>query len=67
MAKVQVQVIGGDIKQMEATTVAELKSQLGLTNYTAHVNEEPQGDAYELNNFEFVTFSQAVKGATNLG
>ena len=61
--KVQVQVVGGDIKQLEASTVAELKSLLGLTNYSAHVNGEPQGEDYSLKAYEFVTFSQNVKGA----
>lgn len=62
MAKVQVQVTGGSIQQKEADTVGGLKSQLNLTNYSAQVNGEPANDDQELSDFEFVTFTQAVKG-----
>lgn len=63
MAKVQAQVVGGDIKALNAETVAELKAQMGLKNHTATVNGEPQGDDYELKDYEFVSFAQQVKGA----
>lgn len=62
MAKVQVQVSGGDIKQKEAGTVSELKSQLGLDGYIATVNGEPVSSDYNLDDYEFVTFSKAEKG-----
>lgn len=63
MAKVQAQVVGGDIKQHEAQTVSELKSKLNLTNYQASVNGESVDDDYELSDYEFVSFAQKVKGA----
>ncbi len=48
--------------EKEAATVGELKTQLGLTNYTASVNGDPVDDAYQLEDYEFVTLAQAVKG-----
>ena len=63
MAKVHTQVTGGSIQEKEATTVGELKSLLGLTNYTATVNGDPASDDYELEDFEFVSFALATKGA----
>lgn len=63
MAKVTAQVVGGQLKQIEADTVAEVKSQLNLTNYQATVNGDPQGDDYELADYEFVALSPQVKGA----
>lgn len=63
MAKVQAQVVGGDIKAYDAATVGELKAQMKLTNYQASVNGEPAEDHEELNDFEFVSFAQQVKGA----
>lgn len=63
MAKVQAQVVGGDIKQHDAETVGELKAKLSLTNYQATVNGEPADDSQELSDFEFVAFAPKVKGA----
>lgn len=63
MAKVQVQVVGGDIKQHEVETVSELLSKLGLTNYQASVNGEPVDSDYELSDYEFVSLAPRVKGA----
>lgn len=63
MAKVQVQVVGGDIKSKEATTVAELQSALGLATYQASVNGEPVDGDHELSDYEFVSLSPKVKGA----
>ena len=64
MAKVQVQVPGGDIKQHEAETIADLKSVVGgVDKHQATVNGEPQDDDFELSDFEFVVFSEKVKGA----
>jgi hypothetical protein len=62
MAKVQAQVIGGDIKQITADTVAEVKTKMGAAGYTASVNGEPQDDGYELADYEFVSLAPAVKG-----
>lgn len=64
MAKVQAQVVGGSIIPKEATTIADLKSQMNLEgNYQATVNGEPQDSDYELSDYEFVSFAKQVKGA----
>lgn len=63
MARVQVQVVGGSIVEKYASTIGELKAQLDLTNYQGSVNGEPEDDNYTLKDFEFVSFSQQVKGA----
>lgn len=63
MAKVQAQVVGGDIKQHEADTVASLKSALNLGNYQATVNGEPVDDDHQLSDYEFVALAPKVKGA----
>lgn len=62
MAKVTVKVTGGDIKEMNADTVGDIKDELNLSDYTATVNGEPAEDDYELEDFNFVTLSTAVKG-----
>jgi hypothetical protein len=64
MAKVNVQIPGGSIEQYEASTVSELKQMLGgVSNHQATVNGEPQDDDFELSPFEFVVFTEKVKGA----
>lgn len=63
MAKVQVQVTGGSIQQVEAYNVAALKAQLNVPTYQATVNGESEDDNYELSDYEFVVLSPAVKGA----
>ena len=63
MAKVQAQVVGGSIKQIEANTVGEVKEQLSSPTYTATVNGEPEADDYQLEDYEFVSLAPAVKGA----
>lgn len=65
MAKVvQAQVAGGQIKQVKnVDTVEELRDKLDLDkNYTASVKGEPSDDEQELDEYDFVSFSQAVKG-----
>jgi hypothetical protein len=63
MAKIIAHVLGGTPTEKEASTVAELKSQLQLANYSAKVNKEPVDDSYELEEGDLVTFAQQVKGA----
>lgn len=63
MAKVHVQVVGGSVKELEADTVADVKTQLGVANHAATVNGEPETDDYELADFEFVSLAPSVKGA----
>jgi uncharacterized protein YxjI len=65
MAKqVTAQVAGGVPKiQKNVDTVEELRDKLELGNdYTATVNGEVADDEYELSDYEFVSFSQKVKG-----
>ena len=61
MAKVQVKVSGGDIREVEASTVGALKDKVSATGYVATVNGEPEGDDYQLNDFEFVSLAKPVK------
>lgn len=63
MAKVQAQVVGGDIKHLEAETVGDIKRQLSQPSYQATVNGEPEDDDYALVDYEFVSLAPAVKGA----
>jgi hypothetical protein len=61
MAKVQTQVAGGSIQQKEADTIGELAQMVGADGFVATVNGEPEGEDYELNDFEFVSFAKPVK------
>lgn len=61
MAKVQVQVAGGSIRQVEADTVAEAKAAVSAEGYTATVNGDPADDNYELSDYEFVALAKQVK------
>ena len=63
MAAVSAKVIGGSLQLKEATTVAELASLLGVPNHQASVNGNPEDGTYELEEGEFVTFAEKVKGA----
>lgn len=63
MAKVQVQVTGGMIQQKEAETIADLKKLVNADKYMATVNGEKVDDDHVLSNFEFVAFTEQVKGA----
>jgi hypothetical protein len=63
MAKVNVQVTGGSIKQVECDTVGQVKEMLDAASYTATVNGEPASNDTELNDYEFVALAPAVKGA----
>ncbi len=63
MAKVQAQVVGGQIKQLEADTVGEVKEALNAQTYTATVNGEPANSDTQLEDYEFVSLAPAVKGA----
>lgn len=60
--KVNVQVLGGEIKQIEAATVADVKAYFNLPSHTATVNGEPASDDQVLDEFEFVALAPAVKG-----
>lgn len=64
MAKnVIAQVLGGEKKVLDnVETVGDVKQQLGVTGYTATVNGDTQSDGYDLEDGDFVSLSQAVKG-----
>jgi hypothetical protein len=64
MAKnITAQALGGAPKVIEADTVSDAFNQLGLSgNYTASVNGDTAEMSQELNDYEFVSFAQAVKG-----
>lgn len=65
MAKnISVSVFGGAQKTaLELNTVKDAYNALGLSgNYTATVNGDPADLNQELNDYEFVSFTQALKG-----
>ena len=63
MANVIASVSGGDPKRVEAETVADAKEALGLVgNFTAAINGEPANLEDLLDDENYVTFSQQVKG-----
>lgn len=64
MAKVISHVIGGSPTEKEASSIGELKAQLGLSNYSAKLNKEPASDDQALEDGDLVTFAQQVKGAS---
>ena len=57
------QVLGGEKKVLDGCeTVGDVKMKLNASGYTASINGEPARDADELNDGDFVSLSQAVKG-----
>lgn len=65
MMKVNVQVLGGQIQQIEVaegTTVREIKNRLSVPSHTAVVNGESASDDQVLSAFEFVSLAPSVKG-----
>jgi hypothetical protein len=63
MANVSAKVTGGRLAVYDANCVCSLKEKMDLSgNYTAQVNGETVGDDHELEDDDFVTFTQAVKG-----
>lgn len=64
MAKnVIAQVLGGEKKVLDDVyTVADVKAKLGASAYTASVNGSPASDSESLEDGDFVSLSQAVKG-----
>lgn len=61
MAKIHVQVAGGEIQEIEADTVEEAQKQVNAANYQAAVNGEPVDGEFELEDFQFVSFAKPVK------
>lgn len=57
------QVLGGEKKVFDdVNTVKDVTNKLGVTGYTATVNGDQQGPDYQLDDGDFVSLSQAVKG-----
>lgn len=57
------QVLGGEKKVLDDVgTVKDVKVALNATSYTATVNGDQQADHYEVEDGDFVSLSQAVKG-----
>lgn len=64
MATVFGQVAGGEIVNVNAKTVGDVREELGLEdNYQAQVNAKNAEDSHSLNERDFVTFTVKVKGA----
>lgn len=65
MAKIVVQVSGGLVKEAQASTVGEVKDAYAKegVKYTATVGGDPAADDQELNDYDFVTLTENVKGA----
>ncbi len=57
------QVLGGEKKVLDGvTTVKDVTDQLGVTGYTATVNGDQQAPHFVLEDGDFVSLAQAVKG-----
>ena len=57
------QVLGGTPQSgIEANTVGDVKSKLGVPNHSASVNGQPASDSTVLSSYQFVSLSPAVKG-----
>ncbi len=57
------QVLGGDKKVLDdVNTVGDVKAKLEATSYTATLNGSPASDDESLEDGDFVSLSQAVKG-----
>ena len=65
MAKVIYKIVGGALSEADASTVGELKSQLGLTSYTATVNRTPKENDQALSEGDTVFLSEGSKAGTN--
>lgn len=64
MAKVQVQVVGGSIQQVDGvSSVQDILTKLGLVNHSASVNGDAVTATYELSDYEYVSLAPNVKGA----
>ncbi len=63
MAKVNIKVVGGEVEEVEATTVADVKREMNTPNHTATVNGSPAQDSKVLADEDFVSLAPQVKGA----
>ena len=63
MANITVKVTGGAVRELsDVNTVGEVKERLQLPNHAAAVNGESAANDFELEDYNFVTLSPAVKG-----
>ena len=62
MAKVFVKFVGGERKEVEASTVSEAMAAVGADKHTAMVNGQPAKSTDKLAGGEFVVLSKQVKG-----
>lgn len=65
MANVLVKFVGGVQKEIEATTIADVKNTMNASKSTATVNGEARTDSHVLTEGDFVVLSEQVKG--NMG
>lgn len=64
MAKVTVEIAGSPAQVVEGmNTVGDVKKKFNKTNYIAKVNGDSAEDDQELNDYEFVSLAENVKGA----
>lgn len=62
-ANVVVQVSGGSKQVLDGvSTVGDVKQRLGLSGYTAMVNGNPTQDCTQLQDGNYVTLAQPIKG-----
>lgn len=66
MAKASVKVLGGNLQEVEATTVGEVKRKLNLYNYVAKLNGESCEDSDSLSEADYITLSAPIKGGHGL-
>lgn len=61
-SNIRAQVAGGQERTLNNVhTVADVKREMGAEGFQATVNGEPEGDDYQLENYQFVSLTKAVK------
>lgn len=64
MAKVFGQRAGGTAQEVEATTVGDVRTSLGIAeNFSASINGVQANDSQPVSDYQVVTFAPQVKGA----
>jgi hypothetical protein len=57
------QILGGDKKVLDGVqTIGDIKKALAVSSYTATLNGSPASDSDSVEDGDFVSLSQAVKG-----
>lgn len=62
MAKVVAKVLGGAPRDVEGTTVADVRAAMGAHTHTAMVDGRAAQDSQVLEDNQYLSFSPAVKG-----